>query len=150
MPNGGESAEVVPLQVFIERIILEMDRRYEQRFEASQRENAASLLAAREALQAALTASEKAVTKSEESSTQRLDAHNQLQSKLDRQAATFSEKDWVNDKLNTITDRIMVIEKRVAKFEDREAGMSLTAKLIIGVVSFAATLIAIYFTLRRG
>ena len=140
----------VHLREYIERIIAEMDRRYEQRFEASQRENAASLLAAREALQAALSASEKAVSKSEESSTQRLDAHNQLQSKLDRQAATFSEKDWVNEKLNAVTDRLSLVEKRVSKFEDREAGVSLTTKVIIGAISLMATLIAVYFALKRG
>lgn len=56
----------------------------------------------------------------------------------------------------TITERITNLERRVARFESREEGMTLTSKLIIGAVGFLVTVLAglgtavgLYFTLVK-
>jgi len=137
----------VSLREFVERILAEMDRRYEQRFEAQQRATVDALAATRDALTIALSSAEKGAAatveanrqlalKAEEAAEQRIQAHNNI-------------RPWVQSLFDQSAERAAAIERRVSRFENREEGMSLTTKLIVGVVGFAATLISIYFTFHR-
>jgi hypothetical protein len=129
---------------------------FEQRFIDSQRAVDAALASAEKAVTAALSASEKAVDKAEKASGDRMEAHNQLQKKLDLQAQTLADKDWVSDRLGAISGQVTILEQRISRFENREEGMGLTAKLAIGalgcvvsLVGLIATLLTIYFAVMK-
>lgn len=137
----------VSLREFVERILAEMDRRYEQRFEAQQRATSEALAATKEALTIALAAAEKGASaaveasrllalKADEAAEQRIQAHNNI-------------RPWVQSLFDQLAERAAAIERRVSRFENREEGMTLTTKLIVGTVGFAATLIGLYFTFHR-
>lgn len=151
--------DVCTLKEHVEKLLAEMDHRYEDRFVASERARDAALASQEKLVDAAFSAAEKAGSKAEESATARLDQHNQLQTKMDRQAATFAEKDWVlvgrqalerevRAGKEAVEREIRELAQRVSRFEDREEGMSLTTKIIMGAAGLLATVISIYFALK--
>ena len=132
----------------ISRILEEKERRYEERFAASEKARDAALASQNKLVAAAFAASEKAGSKAEESATARLDQHNQLQTKMDRQAAAFADKEWVLSLREALEREIRSLADRVARFENREEGMTMTTKIIVGAVGFLATLVGLYFAFR--
>jgi len=108
--------------------------------EELRREGATS---AKTAVDAALASAKEAVIKAEQFTHERLTAHNDLQAKLDRQAQSLAAKEWVEGKLLGIEKDLRAVEERVARSEDRKAGMSLSVKILIGVVGFIATVTGI-------
>lgn len=140
--------DVVSLKEYFEKILKEMDHRYEDRFVASERARDAALASQDKLVAAAFSAAEKAGAKAEESATGRLDQHNQLQVKMDRQAATFAEKEWVLVGREALEREVRALADRVARFENREEGISKTTKVIVGAIGLLATLIGIYFALN--
>lgn len=136
--------EAVSLKEYLEKILGEMDHRYEDRFVASERARDAALASQDKLVAAAFSAAEKAGAKAEESATARLDQHNQLQVKMDRQAATFAEKEWVLVGREALEREVRALADRVARFENREEGISKTTKVIVGAIGLLATLAGIY------
>ena len=137
----------VSLKEFLERVLSEMDRRYEQRFEAQQLATSAALASTERALTAALSATEKSSTlameanrilalKAEEFADQKLATHNSI-------------KPWVESLIVAQSERISGCEKRISRFENREEGMSLTSKIVISAVGFVATIVSLYFAFHR-
>jgi len=141
--------DVTTLKEHIEKVLAEMDRRYEERFGASERARDAALASQDKLVAAAFAAAEKSGAKSEESATARLDQHNQLQTKMDRQAATFAEKEWVLAGRDALERELRALAERVARFENREEGISKTTKIIVGAIGLLATIVGLYFAFNR-
>ena len=141
MPS--QDTTMVSLQAFLERIIAEMDLRYEQRFKAQEAAAAMALTATKEALTIALSAAEKShaatveankllAAKAEEFADQKLQTHNAI-------------KPWVQSLIDASNEKMTLLERRVSRFENREEGMGLSTKLIVGGISLIATLVSLYF-----
>lgn len=148
----------VSLHKHVDRILREMDQRYEQRFKAQESAAALALASTKEALQVALntvketgTAATEAnkllAAKAQEFADQKLETHNNI-------------KPWVTSQIDSLiarieaaekneTARVETVERRVSRFENREEGMTLTTKLIMGAAAFLATLLTIYFSLHK-
>lgn len=141
--------DIDTLKEHLEKILGEMDRRYEERFGASERARDAALASQDKLVAAAFAAAEKANTKAEGSATERLDTHNALQTKMDRQAALFAEKEWVLTGKDTVEREVRALADRVARFENREEGVSKTTKVIVGAIGLLATLVGLYFAFNR-
>lgn len=111
----------VGLRAHILAILDERDRRYEQRFDASQ-----------EALRTALMALEG-----------RLQGVNEFRATLSDQAATFATR----DQLDALRDAIHVLTSRIERAEGSRAGLSTGWAVLIGVVSVGAVIVGL---LTRG
>jgi len=148
---SGDPSSTIPsdvsLQVFVERIILEMDRRYEQRFEAQQRATILALQETRSALDIALASTKEISTmamqahkvlaeKAEQFADQKLQTHNQI-------------RPWVEMQIKMVSDRLSVAERAIASFQDREKGIGLSTKIILGGISLFLTLLTIYLALKK-
>jgi hypothetical protein len=137
----------VSLKAYFERLLKERDARYRERFESQDRATSAALVATKEALSVALAATEKSgaaaleanrvlALKAEEFADQKLQAHNNI-------------KPWVQSLIDGLAARVEANERRIARFENREEGMTLTTKLLVGGLGLFATLIGIYFAFHR-
>jgi hypothetical protein len=146
-PSPQPPAPGVSLQEFVERILAERDIRYEQRFAAQETAGVTALVAAKETLTTALTGLEKAnaiaidanrvlAAKAEEFADQKLQTHNAI-------------KPWVQSLIDVQNEKLLALERRVSKFEDRESGITLTTKILIGAISLAATIAGLYFMFHR-
>jgi ribosome maturation protein Sdo1 len=92
----------------VRAILKEMDRRYEQRFKASQIAIREALAAAEKAVLAALAAAEKAVEKAETAANNRFEAGNEIKAAMEAQSRTFAtrrELEAALDQLRILTDR---------------------------------------------
>lgn len=77
------------MNVRVTTVLKEMDLRYQQRFDASEKALGAAFTSAAKAVDAALEAAEKAVIKAEYSSEKRFEAVNEFRAQLADQAGTF-------------------------------------------------------------
>jgi len=112
------------LKEFIERIVTEQDKRYEQRFIAQEgaREVALTrvdkefhehLQSVREETRAALNAADKAILKQEEATEKRFDSVNEFRGQLSDQAQTFMPRKESEVKMDALTEKIDVAADRL-------------------------------------
>ena len=148
----------VSLRKHVDRILREMDQRYEQRFKAQESAAALALASTKEALTIALTAVKETGTatieaskllaaKTEEFAEQRLEVHNNIKPWVTSQIESLIARIEATEKSETA--RVEAVERRISRFESREEGMTLTTKLIMGAAAFLATLLTIYFSLHK-
>lgn len=148
----------IGIEKYFERILREMDQRYEQRFKAQESAAALALASTKEALQVALNAvretssatieaNKTLAAKAEEFADQKLEAHNNIKPWVTAQIDSLAAKIETVDKSGLT--KIEAVERRISRFENREEGMTLTTKLIMGAVAFLATLLTIYFSLHK-
>lgn len=128
----------------------------DQRFADLEKRYSQEIAATKEALGLALSAAKEAVVKAEEAASDRMNAHNRLQEKLDEQGQRMAPKIWVEDKLCALSDTTRALEKRVDRIDERKVGMTLSVKIAVGIVAFAATLVGgavstlgLYFLIMR-
>jgi len=85
--------------VALRQLMDERDRRYEERFEATDQKTSL-----------ALTASEKAVTKAEVATEKRFDAQNEFRGQLKDQASTFVPRAEADSKFRNLEEKIESIK----------------------------------------
>jgi len=140
---SGETEESVSgwttdtLKAYFERITVESDRRYQQRFDASE-----------QAVNAALAAAEKAVGKAEVAAEKRFDAVNEFRGQLSDQARDFMPRKEAELQLGALGERIANIEKLGSKASGDRTGSDRVFSFAIGiggifVVAVTAIVIAI-------
>lgn len=99
------------------RLQLETDRRYEERFQASQQALGAALIAAEKAVNAALAAADRAVSKAEAASERRFEGVNEFRSTLSDQAATLLSRAEGDVRFNGLVEACAAIADRINKLE---------------------------------
>ncbi len=114
-------------RVYLRDLMDERDKRYRQEFRALRRESRAALHASQEATEAALEAAKAAGEKAEQFTDEKLISHNQI-------------RPWVTGQVEAMEREVRSVEDRLARAENRKAGMSDGWKLALGCVGFIATL----------
>lgn len=147
------------------KVIAEVDRRYEERFEAQEKAVNTALVASEKAVQAAFVAQEKAVTaaliaqkeaviKAENSAEKRFESVNEFRKTLADQTATFIPRAEAIQRADNNAEKIANIDKRMtdslAQIHSRldltagkSTGMEAVWGWIIGAIGLAATIISI-------
>jgi len=128
----------------IRALLVEMDLRYQQRFDAQGQALTAALLAAEKAVQTALIAAEKAVAKAETANEKRFESVNEFRKTLSDQTASFPSR----VELQALADRVADQATRLDKAEGRGRGISASVAMMMGlgglVVTIAGVVVAIY------
>jgi hypothetical protein len=130
MPDSQEARH-------LRELMDERDRRYQERFEASQKALDAALMAADRAVQAALSAAKEAVIKAELSADKRFELLNELRTGV------------------ATTDQLEALEKIVTELKEtqnrgsgRSAGIAALYGWIVGAVALVGGVIAIVVSLH--
>lgn len=160
-------SDPISLKEFLESRISDLEKRFDQRFSDLERRNDQRFTALDDATKIALVTTKEALTiavsgverssaatveanrvlalKAEEAADQKLEAHNNIrpwvQSLYDTLCAKISAVD------NNLSEKIAINERRISRFENREEGMTMTTKVIVGAAGLLATLVGLYFAL---
>lgn len=106
-------------------LITANDKRYEERFQASQRALDAALLAQKDAMTAALVAQKEAVEKAERATEKRFESVNEFRGTLDQQQRTLIPRSEVQEVRNALDIEIKnltkIIDEMKAKQNERTA-----------------------------
>jgi hypothetical protein len=87
-------------------LLAQLDRRYEQRFEAQEKAVDAALASAEKAVSAALAAQEKAVDKAERADEKRFESVNEFRAQLSDQAGSFLPRAEADVRFTSINEKI--------------------------------------------
>ncbi len=116
------------LRAHILQMMIEHDRRYEQRFAAQEK-----------AVASALGAAERAVAKAETATEKRFEGVNEFRSQLADQAQTFMPRTETEIRLGTIETRLTDLQSRADQSSARAVGRNdVVAWVIAGIASVAA------------
>jgi hypothetical protein len=119
--------ESISLKEHIERILGEMDKRYEQRFAASQK-----------ASSDALAATEKAIDKQDAASEKRFASVNEFRATLSDQAAQLLPRAEAQVEFKALRDRLDAITLRQERSEGKSTGLSAGWGYLVGLIGFLA------------
>jgi hypothetical protein len=145
----------------IKELMAAHDKRYEQRFEASQKALEAALVAQKdavkeafaaqkEAIQAALASADRAVTKAEIASEKRFEGVNEFRAQLGDQQRTLMPRAEAENRLAAMADKIGVLEgfrtemlsKGIAKKEGYGVAVGIVG-LVLTVLTIASVVIIV-------
>lgn len=139
---------------YILSLIAANDKRYEQRYEASQKALDAALTAQKEATQAAfaaqkegisaaLAAADRAVQKAEASAEKRFESVNEFRSTLADQQRNLIPRSEVGVMISALTEKINALEKVIDKMEAERMGIKGGWGYAVGVVGLVMALAAL-------
>jgi len=146
---------------YVVALLSEMDKRFDQRMNDSDKASAAALQAAKEAVSAALAAAEKAVLKAEIAADAKFELLNELRGAMKDQAAMFATITSMNSmddahsaSLKSLTDsfteKMRSVESRLDKNEGADKGLSISWMIIIGAVGIIGTIIVAWNSLSNS
>lgn len=143
-----------------QRLMAEMDLRYQQRYDAQIKALDAALLAAEKAVQSALTAAQQAVAKAETAAEKRFESVNEFRAQLSDQANTFVPRAEYEARMVTVADKISemggfinTLAARIDLREGRSGGQDAARGNMVTIVGLALTavtvLVGIYLAFRK-
>jgi hypothetical protein len=148
---AGGKPKRVPILEHIDRILAEMDLRYQQRFDAQGQALTAALLAQEKAVQTAMVAAEKAVTKAETANEKRFESVNEFRKTLSDQTASFPSR----VELQALADRVTDLATRMDKTEGRSTGLNAGWIYLLGglaafgaIIGLVGTIVSLYVALK--
>ena len=136
------------------------DKRYEQRFEASQKALDAALTAQKEATQtaftaqkegisAALAAADRAVTKAELATEKRFESVNEFRGTLDNQQRTLIPRSEVEVLIEGVNEKIAQLTKQADALAAERRGIQGGWGYAVGVIGFVMVLLSLVAALLR-
>src|SRR5579872_6022560 len=114
--------EITLIRELIKTTIDERDKRYEDRFKASETAVSAALSAQKEAVNAAFAASKEAIGKAEIAQTAYNERSNEFRQTLDDQARLLLSRTEATAQFNAITARLDEVKARVNELEKFRSG----------------------------
>jgi hypothetical protein len=115
-------------------MLAEMDKRYEQRFQAQ-----------KSATEAALASTSQAIEKSDRSTELRFDSVNEFRTTLSDQARDFAR----NSDIHALNEKIGALTGRLDRSEGKGSGLNSGWGYLVGAACFVAALVAVYVAFRH-
>lgn len=145
----------VTLKEYFEGLLAEKEKRDEQRFKAQELAAEQRFKSQESAASLALTSTKEALTIAlstvRETSNARIEANKLLAEQTEKFAEQRLEvhnniRPWIESLFASQNLKLEVLEKRVSRFENREEGVKLSTKVIVGLAGLVATLLGIVAT----
>ena len=145
MPNDKETNwTVLTLKTYVDSLFVERDRRYAERFEASQIAVTSAFDSAQNAVVAALESAEKAVAKAESATEKRFEGVNEFRGQLADQQRTFIPRLEADLRFKTLENQVAVLINQAAQRSGAVRGGKDMWGYIIGAIGVLLA-IASYF-----
>jgi len=123
---GGEGE--VTIVAYFTAMLSEMDRRYQQRFEAQEK-----------AVVAAIAAAEKAVLKAEMASEKRFESVNEFRQAYQDIISTMMPRTEAEQRMSALTEKINELREIVVSQQSHSSGIGDGGKYLVGFVGFILT-----------
>ena len=142
--GGGETAKdpsgwsTDTLKAYIERVIVEHDRRYEERFVAQQM-----------AVRAALDAAAEATMKAEQNAERWRNNANEWRAAMTDREKNFMSQGQANTQFDALEKQIALLNKRNDIAEGRIGGVSAGWGWLVGAVGLIGSIIAIFLAVSQ-
>lgn len=131
--NDPDTPQRVPIKEHFEALLLEMDKRYNQRFDAQEK-----------AVTSALTAAKEAVGKAETAAEKRFDSVNEFRGQQSDIVATFMPRKEHESEMRTAMGKIDDLQRRLDRNEGRSTGLGQGWGYVVGAAGLVAALVAIF------
>lgn len=128
-------------------LIVANDKRYEERFVASQKALELGLSGQKAEISAALTASERAVQKAEVATEKRFDGVNEFRAALDQQQRTLIPRSEVSVLVDGLNDKITNLSKSIEEIKASHRELIVERKGIQGGWGYAVGAIGLFLLL---
>jgi hypothetical protein len=138
------------LRVHLIALIDANDKRYEQRFQASQEAVALGFSAQKSAVDSALAAQNTAVIKAEVSTEKRFESVNEFRNTLADQQRNLMPRSEVDVLVHAINAKIDALEKMMDKWEAERAGLKGGWGYAVGAIGFLLTLVTLGVMIMRS
>jgi hypothetical protein len=142
---GGTGPQSVSVLDHVRALLIEMDLRYQQRFDAQTRALEAALLAAEKAVGTALTAAEKAVNKAEIAAEKRFESVNEFRGQLNDYQAMLLPRTEYAAAHQALVEKIIDLSSRVDRAEGTTSGGHQVWGYLVGAAGIALAVIALFF-----
>jgi hypothetical protein len=139
----------ISLRDYLESLISERDRRYEQKFNDTKIAVDAALIAADKAVAAALAGQKEAVTKAEVAAEKRFESVNEFRNTLSDQQRNLMPRAEVDIITKSIADRLDKIENKIMMGEGKSTGIGSSWAMIVGGIAVLASVIALLLNAIR-
>lgn len=142
--GGGETAKdpsgwsTDTLKAYVERVVHESDRRYEQRFEAQEK-----------AVTAALASAALAVDRAEVNAERWRNNANEWRAAMTDREKNFMSRDQADSQFDALEKQITDLKRSRDASEGRMGGISAGWGYLVGAIGLAAALVAIFINLSR-
>lgn len=137
----------IDLKTYFETLLIEKDKRYEQKFNDTRTAVDAALIAADKAVAAALAGQKEAVIKAENANEKRFEGVNEFRMQLRDQQSTFLSRTEYVSAHDNLAEKIGVLSSRIDKTEGTGLGMKNLWGIIIGAVGITSTIILLILRL---
>lgn len=146
--------EIADIKELFRDLLASYDKRYEQRYEASQRALEAAFVAQKdainaafgaqkEAINAALAAADRAVSKAEASAEKRFEGVNEFRAQLGDQQRTLMPRTEAENRLSTLGEKVGVLEAFRTEMLSKGNGMQAGWAMAVGVAGVVLTILSI-------
>ncbi|MEV0556199.1 hypothetical protein AB0I27_22455 [Streptomyces sp. NPDC050597] len=134
-------------------LLAEMDRRYEQRYEAQQKALEAALLAAEKAVQTAMVAAEKATSKAADAADKRIEALNELRGIVNDIGSLQMPRREAEERLRGLAEKLDELKvsysQTTSQTAGHSAGLNAGWAYLLASIGAVATVIAVVLSLNR-
>jgi hypothetical protein len=137
------TSDIQNLKEHIRDLMVERDKRYEQRYTDQQRSFDDSLAAEKEAVTAALAASDKAVTKAEVAAEKRFEESERRSAQQATQQLALMPRTEAESRLNMLAEKIGVLEGFRTEVLSKGSGAKEGYGLAIGMVGLVLVVLSI-------
>jgi hypothetical protein len=131
-------------------VIAGNDRRYEERFAASQKALELGLAAQKSEIGAALVAADRAVQKAETAAEKRFEGVNEFRNTLADQQRTLIPRSEVEALMKNIENKIDQVEKVLDRMSVERQGIKGGYGYAVGIVGFVLTVVSIGVLVMKG
>jgi hypothetical protein len=135
----AQAAVVAAMKNANDRLLAEMDLRYQQRYDSSDKALSAALLAAEKAVQTALLAAKEAVLKAEVAAERRFEAVNEFRGQLADQASSFMPR-------NEHVVEMAGVDARITRLDETIKAMQIWQGNITGRIAILGAVFAVLMT----
>jgi small-conductance mechanosensitive channel len=145
---------VATLKEHFEKLLIELDQKYTQRFNGQELAVNAAFIAQKSAIDAALAAADRAVQKAEVAAEKRFESVNEFRNTLkDQQSGLLSRveadaefralREKADAELRAMREVIGTLTTRLDRSEGREKGIQASGTLIAGSIAAVAAIVSI-------
>jgi hypothetical protein len=139
----NDAWNVTTLREHLDRILADLDKRLDQRFDSQDKASEAARISAKDAVSAAFLAAEKAVTVSQAEALRAREAANEWREAMTDRERRFALQEPTNTRIDSLNQRVAAVELAQNQATGKTSGISSTEGRIVMAITAVLAIITI-------